>query len=65
MFLPFLPMLPAQVLLNNVLYDLSEVAIPLDHVDAEEIASPQRWDMRFIRNFMWVIGPDQLRSSTS
>ena len=55
-FLPFLPMLPAQVLLNNVLYDLSEVAIPLDHVDADEIASPQRWDMALIRNFMWVIG---------
>jgi Mg2+-importing ATPase len=56
-FLPFLPMLPAQILLNNVLYDLSEVAIPLDHVDAEEIRRPQAWDMTFIRNFMWVIGP--------
>jgi Mg2+-importing ATPase len=56
-FLPFLPMLPTQILLNNVLYDLSEVAIPLDHVDAEEIRSPQAWDMTFIRNFMWIIGP--------
>jgi P-type Mg2+ transporter len=56
-FLPFLPMLPAQILLNNVLYDLSEVAIPLDHVDAEEIRGPQAWDMNFIRNFMWIIGP--------
>jgi len=56
-FLPFLPMLPAQILLNNVLYDLSEVAIPLDRVDAEEIRGPQAWDMTFIRNFMWVIGP--------
>jgi len=56
-FLPFLPMLPAQILLNNVLYDLSEVAIPFDHVDAEEIRGPQAWDMSFIRNFMWMIGP--------
>ena len=44
-FLPFLPMLPTQILLNNVLYDLSEAAIPLDHVDAEEIKGPQAWDM--------------------
>jgi Mg2+-importing ATPase len=56
-FLPFLPMLPTQILLNNVLYDLSEIAIPLDHVDGEEIHGPQGWDMRFIRNFMWTIGP--------
>jgi P-type Mg2+ transporter len=56
-FLPFFPMLPTQILLNNVLYDLSEVAIPLDHVDAEEIRGPQGWDMTFIRNFMWIIGP--------
>lgn len=35
----------------------SEVAIPLDHVDAEEIRGPQAWDMTFIRNFMWVIVP--------
>jgi Mg2+-importing ATPase len=50
-------MLPTQILLNNVLYDLSEVAIPLDHVDAEEIRGPQAWDMNFVRNFMWIIGP--------
>jgi Mg2+-importing ATPase len=57
LFLPFLPMLPTQILLNNVLYDLSEVAIPLDNVDAEEIRGPQAWDMNFLRNFMWIIGP--------
>ena len=56
-FLPFLPMLPTQILLNNMLYDLSEVAIPLDRVDAEEISAPQKWDMAFIRNYMWVVGP--------
>src|SRR5206468_8084012 len=57
LFLPFLPMLPTQILLNNVLYDISEIAIPLDHVDADELRGPQKWDMNFIRNFMWVIGP--------
>jgi Mg2+-importing ATPase len=55
-FLPFLPMLPVQVLLNNMLYDVSEVPIPLDRVDAGAIAGPQAWDMRFIRNFMLAIG---------
>ena len=56
-FLPFLPMLPAQILLNNVLYDLSESAIPLDRVDAEDVARPHVWDMRQLRNFMLVLGP--------
>ena len=57
LFLPFLPMLPAQILLNNMLYDISEVPVPLDQVDADEIRAPQVWDMDFIRRFMWVIGP--------
>ncbi len=57
LFLPFLPMLPTQILLNNLLYDLSEAAIPLDRVDARELERAQAWDMSFIRNFMWVIGP--------
>ena len=57
LFLPFLPMLPTQILLNNVLYDLSEVAIPLDRVDEAEVRAPQSWDMAFVRNFMWIIGP--------
>jgi Mg2+-importing ATPase len=56
-FLPFLPMLPTQVLLNNLLYDLSEMPIPLDEVDEEEIINPRHWDMSFIRNFMLVLGP--------
>ncbi|MBI3530820.1 MAG: magnesium-translocating P-type ATPase [Betaproteobacteria bacterium] len=55
-FLPFLPMLPVQILLNNILYDISEVPIPLDRVDEDSICRPQVWDMRFIRNFMLVIG---------
>lgn len=56
-FLPFLPMLPAQILLNNFLYDLSEVAIPLDNVDKSFTNAPHRWNMNFIRNFMFLIGP--------
>ncbi len=57
LLLPFLPMLPLQILLNNLLYDLSEIPIPLDDVDAQTLARPQQWDIRFIRNFMWTIGP--------
>ena len=57
LFLPFLPMLPTQILLNNILYDISEVPIPLDKVDAEEIRHPRALDLNFIRNFMLVIGP--------
>jgi len=57
LFLPFLPMLPTQILLNNILYDVSELPIPLDEVDAEEILAPRVLDMNFVRNFMLVIGP--------
>ncbi|WGS88218.1 magnesium-translocating P-type ATPase [Methylomonas sp. UP202] len=57
LFLPFLPMLPTQILLNNILYDVSEVPIPLDQVDSEELRQPRVLDMNFIRNFMLVIGP--------
>ena len=57
LFLPFLPMLPTQILLNNILYDISEIPIPMDQVDAEELARPRVLDLSFIRNFMLVIGP--------
>jgi Mg2+-importing ATPase len=56
-FLPFLPMLATQILLNNFLYDLSQLTIPTDNVDEGYIRKPQRWDMRLIRNFMLWIGP--------
>jgi Mg2+-importing ATPase len=56
LILPFLPMLPIQVLLNNFLYDLSEVPIPMDKVDDELLAQPRHWDIKFIRNFMLVLG---------
>jgi Mg2+-importing ATPase len=56
-FLPFLPMTPVQILLNNLLYDLSQTGIPLDNVDAEDLLKPRRWDISFIRRFMVLIGP--------
>ncbi|MFA5120031.1 magnesium-translocating P-type ATPase [Zavarzinia sp.] len=57
LFLPFLPMLPIQILLNNLLYDVSEIAIPFDRVDAEATAEPVTWDVRLIERFMLVFGP--------
>ncbi len=56
-FLPFLPMLPTQILLNNFLYDAAQITIPSDNVDPQYIRGPQRWDMKLIRNFMVLIGP--------
>jgi P-type Mg2+ transporter len=57
LILPFLPMLPIQILLNNLLYDISEIAIPFDQVDEEAIAGPVKWDIKFIERFMLVFGP--------
>jgi len=57
LFLPFLPMKPVQILLNNFLYDLSEVAIPFDRVDEGVLSSPQKWDISLIRSFMLAMGP--------
>jgi Mg2+-importing ATPase len=54
--LPFLPLLPLQILLNNLLYDLSEVGIPFDEVDSEDVASPQVWDMHSILRFTIIMG---------
>jgi Mg2+-importing ATPase len=56
-FLPFLPMLPTQILLNNFLYDLAQITIPTDHVDRSYISRPQRWDLGLIRDFMLFVGP--------
>jgi P-type Mg2+ transporter len=56
LFLPFLPMLPSQILLNNLLYDVSEMAIPTDRVDEELLERPARWDTAFIRRFMSFFG---------
>jgi Mg2+-importing ATPase len=57
LLLPFLPMLPTQILLNNLLYDVSEIPIPMDSVDPEFMDRPRRWDMTFIKRFMLVLGP--------
>ncbi len=56
-FLSFLPMLPSQILLNNLLYDTSQLTIPTDTVDPEQLARPSRWDLGLIRRFMLVFGP--------
>ncbi len=57
LFLSFLPMLPTQILLNNLLYDVSEMTIPTDNVDEELLARPSQWDIRLIRRFMAFFGP--------
>ena len=56
-FLPFLPMLPFQILLNNLLYDSSQMTIPTDRVDEEQLTRPSHWDIGFIRRFMIRFGP--------
>jgi Mg2+-importing ATPase len=53
----FLPFLPTQILLNNFMYDLSQITIPTDNVDEEYLLKPQPWDISLIRNFMVFIGP--------
>src|SRR5207237_10881550 len=57
LLLPFLPMLPTQILLNTFLYDLAQITIPSDNVDREYLTRPQRWDIGLIRDFMIFIGP--------
>jgi Mg2+-importing ATPase len=56
-FLPFLPMLPLQVLINNLLYDFSQTTIPTDKVDPEWLAKPRKWSISNIRRFIFFIGP--------
>jgi len=57
LFLPFLPMLPTQILLNNLLYDLSQLTIPTDNVDPASLVRPRRWKIAFIQRFMLIVGP--------
>jgi Mg2+-importing ATPase len=57
LFLPFLPMKPVQIILNNFLYDLAQITIPSDSVDASFIQKPHKWDISLIRDFMIYIGP--------
>jgi Mg2+-importing ATPase len=55
-FLPFLPMLPSQILLNNFIYDASQFSLPSDSVDEDDLQKPAHWDLKFIRNYMIVFG---------
>jgi Mg2+-importing ATPase len=55
--LPFLPMLPTQILLNNFLYDFAQITIPTDRIDPAFVQKPQRWNLGLIRNFMLIVGP--------
>ncbi|WP_284981706.1 magnesium-translocating P-type ATPase [Arthrobacter sp. efr-133-TYG-118] len=55
--LSFLPMLPGQILLNNLLYDSGQLAIPGDRVDKEQLLAPSHWNIAFIRRFMFLFGP--------
>ena len=57
LFLTYLPMLPSQILLNGLLYDVGQLAIPTDNVDPEVLARPAGWDIAFVRRFMLVFGP--------
>jgi Mg2+-importing ATPase len=56
-FVPFLPMLPVQILANNLLYDIGQTAIPTDAVDPERIAIPRQWDIKELTRFVLFIGP--------
>jgi len=55
-FLPFLPMLPGQILFNNFIYDASQFSLPTDAVDKEDLKRPAHWDLKFIRKYMIVFG---------
>jgi Mg2+-importing ATPase len=57
LFLPFLPLLPVQILLNNLLYDVSQLTLPTDEVDPEFMGEPKKWNMRLVRDFMLIFGP--------
>jgi len=57
LFLPFFPMTASQILLNNFIYDTSQLAIPSDNVDIEYLRKPKHWDMKFIKKYMVIFGP--------
>lgn len=56
-WLPFVPMLPIQILANNLLYDFSQLPIPTDRVDAEQLARPHPWSLKALRRYIVIIGP--------
>ena len=57
LFLPYLPMLPVQILLNNLIYDSSQITIPSDKVDNDWVSNPKKWDIKFLKKFMYTFGP--------
>jgi Mg2+-importing ATPase len=57
LWLPFLPLTAVQILINNLIYDASEVGIPFDRAEPEELASPHTWDMSEVLRFMLILGP--------
>lgn len=57
LFVPFLPMLPIQILLNNFIYDMSQITIPTDNVDEDWIKKPRRWNLKYVKKFMYSFGP--------
>lgn len=57
LFIPFLPMLPTQILLNNLIYDSSQLALSMDNVDSADIKKPRKLDIVFIKKFMMIFGP--------
>jgi Mg2+-importing ATPase len=57
LFLPFLPLLPIQILLTNLIYDFAQIGLPLDNVDAEVIERPVHWNIHLIERFMLIMGP--------
>lgn len=56
-YLPFLPMMPIQILLNNFIYDFSQITIPADKVDADSISRPRKWHINSVKKFMYIFGP--------
>jgi len=56
-FLPFLPMAPIQILMNNLLYDISQTGIPMDNVDEDYLKKPKKWNIGNIKKFMLFVGP--------
>ena len=56
LFLPYIPMLPVQILLNNFLYDTSQIAIPTDSVDEKYIQQPKHWNIKMIYSYMFIFG---------
>jgi Mg2+-importing ATPase len=56
-FLPFLPMLPVHILTQNLLNDFAQMGLAFDNMDADFVLKPQKWDVKLLKSFMWIMGP--------